>query len=627
LPRLNDQSGLIPRRVLLDRGLVLLFPVALLLSASYFLGGTGWWSDDYWHNLRDPVTGDLGPTLIISREFFLRPLFYRIVPPLTTLLWNHDWAAHLLQVFSHGIVTLLLFLLLRTFAIGPRPAAAAAILFMLFPPHFEAVLWFSALPTSLATMLMLGLMFTTIAFARRAGPLACRGGWWIVPLMMAAAFAICCLNEQPAAGILALPLVYLAALATHRPRSLVAQTPVSHFARALVPTFLSGCMVILYAAIVRATAVPGSRGSSAGLIAPGELAERLPAFSAEIVQRLTMQNFAGGAFSLGLGELRAAPLAALGATLVLIAAAIPFIRWWVAAHPGPSTHAEPTPPPRAIMLLALTGLAIFATGYLPIAVVAGYSPDSRTHYWPAIGLALIIAALGSAAPCTRPLRTAALAVLLVVSAAASTTFIGLQSAYRTRHRQDLAESARLRELIPDPEPLTFFLPLAIETTAIRTGSALLDSQFRGVWEYPWATPRHIMRVYQRDDVRCGSFRHWTPGHPTLGASEQGIHYGDRLGPRFPQIADNVWLIPWERVIPFVITGEGQLRIVTRLVLESPGVPPLEVPIPQVTHLPDFPAALPRRFPSGPDPSPESRRPAPASPILRAHLQNPRAGAI
>jgi hypothetical protein len=584
------------RRPLLQRVSVLLFPAALLVFAMYFLGGTGWWSDDYWHNLRDPITGGLGETLIISREFFLRPLFYRIVPPLTTLLWNHDWAAHLIQVFSHGIVALLLFLLLRTFAIATRPAAAAGIVFMLFPPHFEGVLWISALPTLLASMLMLGLMFATIAFARRAGPLACRGGWWIVPPMMAAAFAICCLNEQPAAGILALPLGYLAALATRRPPAAGAPSPARHLVRALVPAFLSGCMVILYAAIVRATAIPGSRGSSAGLITPGQFAERLPAFSAEVFERLTMQNFAGGAFSLGLGELRAAPLATLAAALVLAAAAIPFIRWWIAAHHGPSTRAATAPPLRGLALLSLTGVAIFATGYLPIAVVAGYSPDWRTHYWPANGLAIIIAALGSAAPCTRPLRIAALAVLLVASAAASITFIGLQSAYRTRHRQDLAESARLRELIPDPEPLTFFIPLAIDTTGVRTGSALLDNHFRGVWEYPWATPRHIMRVYQRDDVRCGFFRHWTPGHPVLGASEQGIHYGDRLGPRFPQIGESVWLIPWDRAAPFIITSEGELRMVTAIILESGDASggAATIRIPQTAHLPELALRLPRR---------------------------------
>ena len=35
-----------------------LFPIALLLFAGFFFGGRlGWWSDDYWHCLRDPISG------------------------------------------------------------------------------------------------------------------------------------------------------------------------------------------------------------------------------------------------------------------------------------------------------------------------------------------------------------------------------------------------------------------------------------------------------------------------------------------------------------------------------------------------------------------------------------------
>src|SRR5262245_57552131 len=79
-------------------GARLAFPVALFLFAGLFFGGRlGWWSDDYWHNLRDPVTGRVGP-VFMDRGFFLRPLFYRIVPAVTTLLWHDDRVAHAIQL-------------------------------------------------------------------------------------------------------------------------------------------------------------------------------------------------------------------------------------------------------------------------------------------------------------------------------------------------------------------------------------------------------------------------------------------------------------------------------------------------------------------------------------------------
>src|SRR6185295_17844423 len=86
--------------------LAALFPAVLLFFAAYFLlGRIGFWTDDYWLNQRDPATGALPPLsgLTIDRGFFFRPLFYRIVPPLATLLWNVPPLAHLLSVLAHGL--------------------------------------------------------------------------------------------------------------------------------------------------------------------------------------------------------------------------------------------------------------------------------------------------------------------------------------------------------------------------------------------------------------------------------------------------------------------------------------------------------------------------------------------
>src|SRR5262245_16805372 len=187
-----------------------LFPIALLLFGAFFFGGRiGWWSDDYWHNQRNPVTGAID-ALAIHRGFFLRPLFYLIVPAVTTLSWNTQWPAHLLQVVAHGAVVVVLWRLLLALGASRPAAGAAALLFMLYPANFETLFWVSALPPPLASLVMLGMYVLTIARARG------RAGLWAVPLLMVMAFVVCSLNEQPAAGIAAMPLIYWAA---RRPRA------------------------------------------------------------------------------------------------------------------------------------------------------------------------------------------------------------------------------------------------------------------------------------------------------------------------------------------------------------------------------------------------------------------------
>jgi len=158
---------------------------------------------------------------------------------------------------------------------------------------------------------------------------------------------------------------------------------------------------------------------------------------------------------------------------------------------------------------------------------------------------------------------------------------------------DRAQAADLRRLVPDPSPYTFFVPMDIQTLAVQTGSPVLDRHFRSVWEFPWTTPSYIQRVYGREDVRCGYWRHWTPGVPVKGASGMGIHYEDTLGPRFPPLPDGSRLIPWERAVVFVVDRDGAVRIVTRVVLETPGAADVEIVVPQARGLGDLALRLPR----------------------------------
>lgn len=564
----------------------LCFPVALLLFATWFFGGDlGWWSDDYWHNQRDPVTGEVAG-LTIRRGFFLRPLFYVIVPALTTLAWHHDWIAHGVQAAAHAGVVLLLWRFMLTLGLSGRASAAAAMLFMVFPPQFEAVFWVAALPTVLAAGVMLGIFFLTVAWARGCG-------WWTVAVMPALAFALCCLNEQPAAGIVALPLVYLAAGGRVGWRM-------------LLPAAACGAAAVAYIALVRLEAPPGSRGSAENLVTWAGLPERVDYFTTVLWRRLYMRNFARGALGLGWEQVRAAGWIGWVWGVVLVGTGAVWVKGWVrggvrfhqcgVSRREPGTRRLGREDPRNEALTAgedagtspggrggtaraarlLLGPVVFLTGCLPILVLANYDPDSRTRYWPCVGLAVLIAAMGTALGRAWPRGRAAGAAtraglwvagvsLLGVLLTFATVMVGVQAAFRSRQAMDRDQGAQLRRLVPDPVPYTFFVPMNIENVAADTGSPVFDRHLRSVWEFPWTTPSYIQRVYGREDVRCGYWRHWTPGEPVVGADARGIHYKDTLGPRFPEIAPGVRLIPWERAVVFTVDRAGTVRLVTRVV--------------------------------------------------------------
>lgn len=552
------------------------FPVALFLVAAFFFGGQlGWWSDDYWHNQRDPIS-DAVSNLTIRRGFFLRPLFYIVVPAITTLTWHHDWIAHTVQALSHATVVVLLWRLLLSLGLARRAAAAAAMLFMVFPPQFEALYWFSALPTSLASGLMLVLMSLTVAFARGRG-------WWTLALMPPLALGLCSLNEQPAAGILALPLVAMAA------------APGAKVRRGFIPPLVCGIAVVVYAGLVVIEAPAGSRGSGQNLVRFGDLGARIDYFATVLWRRMYMRNFARGALSLGWEQFRGAGVMGWVWGGVLVGSAAVWLWDWVRSAPrgeqdrGGQSH-------RRTVALFLIGPGVFIGGCIPILILANYDPDSRTRYWPCVGLAVLVATLGSAAGrISWPRVVRGITGLLLIAALVGSVvmLVGIQAAMRGRYEMDRAQAADLRRLVPDPSPYTFFVPMDIQTLAVQTGSPVLDRHFRSVWEFPWTTPSYIQRVYGREDVRCGYWRHWTPGVPVKGASGMGIHYEDTLGPRFPPLPDGSRLIPWERAVVFVVDRDGAVRIVTRVILETPGGVDVEVVVPQARGLGDLALRLPR----------------------------------
>jgi hypothetical protein len=560
------------------------FPVLLLLFATFFLlGRIGFWSDDYWHNLRDPVSGELAPLtvngLTINRGFFIRPLFYKIVPPITTLAWRSQWPAHLLMTVAHGTVVLLLWRLMLILGARRPAAGAAALLFMVYPAHFEAVFWVSALPTTVASALMIVLMLLIVRSARAAAQHRTIALVAASVLAPAIAFTMCCLNEQPAMGVLALPLVYLAARRRGDRASLT-------LLRAGVPTLVAGVAVLLYTHLLLhdPRKPPGTRGSTDQLVGLSDVPARVAYFADLVWQRLMLQDFAAGAFRLGWREVSSAGFpGALLTGAVLSTGIIWTIRWSKDSSP-PRTQAPDHP--RPLLLLAI-GACIFLAGWVPIFALAIYDPDSRTRYWPCIGLAMMLAGggwlLGRSERASTRLRMVLAPMLLCTLLAGGMCMIGVQSAFRTRWQLDQEQGRQLRALIPNPEPLAFFVPLDIRGTGIRTVSPIFDNHFRSVFEYPWTAPRFIRAAYPRADIHCGWWRHWTPGAPVRGADENGIHFTDRLGPRFPRIEGSGSRIPWEHAVPFIIDENARVRLVTSVIIREPGKQDVIIRIPQTAR--------------------------------------------
>lgn len=559
-----------------SRAAAAVFPAALLLFAGFFFGGhLGWWSDDYWHNQRDPVTDSIR-ALVMDRGFFLRPLFYIVVPAVTTLLWHHDWAAHALQLSVHATVVLLLWRFLLSLGTSRAAATAAALLFMVYPVQFEALFWVAALPTVIAAAIMLAVLLLAVRIASGSvGP-----AWSVASALLT--FVVCCLNEQPAAAVAAMPVLAWALVPPGRGWSL------DRAFRALVPTAACSAAIILYVflRVSDKNAPHGARGSAESFIRPGALPERTMSFLNVLWRRLVMKNWSRGALSEGWDQVVAAgPWAWLALAFTLACA----VSWAVHRRPRAT---EPAPPVRAGRL-AMVGLALFITGWLPILIMASYEPDSRVRYWPDIGLALLLAVLFDklAARITRPgVLLAGRVTLAAWLIASALMLIGAQSGFRARWTMDRSESSELRRLIPDPVPYTFFIPLDIRARALETGAPVLDTHFRSVWEFPWTTPNWIQRVYRRDDLRCGYWRHWTPDTPVRGADETGVHYADTLGPRFPELPDGTRLIPWDRAVIFTIGRDRVLRIATRVELEGPGAP-RSIEIPQARGLPEHAVRL------------------------------------
>jgi hypothetical protein len=575
------------------------FPLILLFFATTFqLGGTGFWADDYWLNQRSPITGERPPlledgrltqsTLIINRGFFLRPLFYTVAPPLVTLTWHADWLAHGVLVLAHGAVVLLLYRLMLRLGLARPPAAAASLLFMVYPMQYETLYWAAALPITLSALLMLVIfnLHAGLAFDRRRGRRLA-----ILALLPFLGFAVCSLNEQPASGILAMPLLYVVALRRAGGAGGAAKPRVAGDAMWLLPALLAGSGVITYLFLMKVglppfirPVPPGVRGAADSLVRPADLPRRTAELAESVWHTLWRSQFARGALIQGLRELRAAPVETAIFAVLLAASSAAWLK-------RPTNTAAMKNPQAAATFRgvgpAFAGAAVFIGGFVPILVVTIYIAAPRIIYWPAIGAAIAIAGLGNilhsrarvAGALGRMMRNSSAAALLPVLLIWSILLIGIAASFRARWEQDWSEGRQLRALVIDPPPGTCFIPLRVQSPCADTGQWRFDRHLQTVFAWPWTAPRFIRTIYGRDDVTAGSWRPWA--QYAQAGDDEGLWYAGHLDGEFAEGGR----LPWERVVPFIVTPDRKVRLITTIIITEEGGPDRAIDIPLARPVP------------------------------------------
>jgi hypothetical protein len=497
-------------------------------------------------------------------------LYYLLVPEMLTALGGHDWVLHILSASVHGLNAALLWILLRRIGMDWRVASFGALLFVAYPAPWEVVLWPSAIPTGFATALFQCACLLYIGYVRGSAR------WPALIAIALATFAIPCLNEQPATGVAALPLLAFAARQNEAPGR---RRWLCGWVAALAP-------VGLYLALFLTTAPAGARGSATGLISSSEFGSKFAVSVHSIKDFMLMPNFRGGAAKLGFRTLIDNPTLSAALLAALAVSAVPWLRRWMLhsqAQPTPSGHAP---------WMAAFGAAIFTLGWLPVVLFKRQGVEPRLCYFPGLGCVLAAAATALAfnglLDRSKALRALSAAALLATIGVGAVILIGVQAAMQKRWRRDLAQAAQLRGLFPSPAPGTVFIPVRIDETNTTTGAARFDSYFCGPMERPWSGGQWIRRGYRRWDVDVGFWGPFADWRPALQPAADGLSYDDRFLPPMDELKGSfsrddrgAKILPWPVVIPILIDDQGTVRPVIQMAVTRPDGPAQTYSIPQV----------------------------------------------
>lgn len=569
---------------------IVAFPVVLWFIASFaFLGDWGRWNDDYFHDLRDPVTheGLAGPMALQSGTAF-RPLFYAIVPPLITNVGEAMWIPHAVGALVHGLVCWWVYVLSRRLGLTWRGASLATMIVLVYPPHWQAVLWASAMPTALATAGVLELALIVDRAARRGN----QPSVWFVLGCVALGLAIPSLNEQPAACVPAL-LVLVGSL-----------NPRVAFVRRAMP--LAGALlgIAIYVAWFWLSVSSAQRGGVGTLVGLGDVASRVSVVADRVWFYLRFKEMGRGPILQTFEVIAQHRVIVLIYAAALVIAGVAWIRRWSRLEPDEASGAGACAdaasvwfPWRAIAL----GLGMFACSWIPIVMIRAQGVESRLLYpgWP--GLAIAIAAgldalgrRGREGRAGRVIRTATGVVIAAIAVLGGLMFVGIQSALRERARLDGVEGARLAELAPRIPPGSIVLPLAALSTPTNTGVRAFDTMVYGALRRPWASASYLPKALRRNDLASGwvgDWDRWTPIIDPFSSKDgsEGLLYDnpklwiEKLAVEFPTNGQGATILPANRILAFAIDEAGRVRLVERVEFESvAGDPaPVRIALPQV----------------------------------------------
>ncbi len=560
------------------------------------LGDLGYWNDDYFINSRDPATGEPFRFIMDRMTPFdppgdpvltWRPLYNITLGGITALFWNTPWVMHLIGALAHLLTTLAVWRLLTLLGRTPHSAFAGAALFCCYPVAFEAIFWTCAIPTTLSASCYVIATCFFISWTHNATRRS---------LLAAIIFAalVPCFNEQAAAGIAAWPFLYLACRSTSERTSRT-------FARLTTILSIIGLLYAAYIAmVVLSKRADGGLGAAGQLLPPREWINNFLRISPHLEDMHKWSFLGTAAMHTGIDALRELPLrAAAMITTILVACALGWRAWTTPAdEPGPlATHNDLATNPAARRLAVVAfALTLGAITLLPLIVVTDTAVRPRMAYITTVAIAVLTAlaldrlfALARRTHSHKPASMAIALALLAAIAVCSLSLIGTQRAYHLRQRMDDRIASQLRALVPDPAPSAVFMPLQAADLPTNTGHHGFDTYFIGPWYHSWAYPSIAQHTYRRTDIDSTYFSFTTP--TIVNADATGLRF---FGPMLATFKPDTWpnqpasepLVPgrkdfspwiaWERVVPFTISQEGDVRIVTELRIDHVSKPALTI---------------------------------------------------
>ncbi|MDX2147919.1 MAG: hypothetical protein SFZ23_10385 [Planctomycetota bacterium] len=581
--------------------MLLLLPCAAWLLSSFFhFGDVGKWGDHYGWPKGNLITGEAPPPDMSWFDGrFWRPLGTFISKAQVTYLWHDDRIVHLIGALAHALAAYSVFALLRVAGLRRGVATIIALLFLTYPAAWEVAFWPMTTSASLglASAMLMGVL--VIRFARGQSEAIALVGLALL------SFITPCLYEQPAAFCAAWPALYLACC----PRGLPLRT---RLFRGLVPSLVCavGCGAYVY--LMVSTTPPEWKGGASSFVPLDQLGARAQGVARDVASVMTFENFWKGALAVGWSEMeslrRGGPL-----RLALFAVAASFwIAWFIREHPWPragGTERQETTRSQVVRSLvpgvpastaaaepeyerelrvhwvAAFALVAFAACWLPIVVTQGEPVLFRTSYAPAaaglVALAALVAGLLDLLRTAPRLTSFAHALLAVAMMwwvlGGSLMMTGAAAGLRARTALDMREAQRLKELVPNPPAGSVFVPLHIANPPLPMDDpkrewSVYEGAFPGVWEWHWAPLRFIQYVHARDDIASTHVHRDARGLPFVVISREGLRPREPIGanydppPESPPGEAFPRLVPWEKVIPFVVLADGTLKLVSEVEL-------------------------------------------------------------